>query len=73
MSYPNNQNAKWYVELMERFRTLTARFGLPEDVASDIKVFLLETAKAQYMAGNRSGIRWAREQAGLPVRSSATS
>jgi len=58
-----NPNAKWYVDLMERYRGLISKFGMPEDLASELKVFLLEVAREQYMAGNRSGIRWAREQA----------
>lgn len=57
-----NPNAKWYVELMEKFHSLAEKQALPEDVASELKVFMLEVARQQYMAGNRSGIRWAREQ-----------
>jgi len=37
--------------------------GLPNEVGAEIKTLLLTIAKEQYMAGNRSGIRWAREQA----------
>ena len=57
-----NPQAKWYIDLMERFKTLTQKFAIPEDTASEFKLFLLEVAREQYMAGNRSGIRWAREQ-----------
>lgn len=57
-----NPKAKWYVELMERFNVIVEKQALPEDVASELKVFMLEVARKQYMAGNRSGIRWAREQ-----------
>lgn len=57
-----NPNAKWYVELMERFNRIVEKQALPDDVASELKVFMLEVARKQYMAGNRSGIRWAREQ-----------
>ncbi|MFH1712434.1 MAG: hypothetical protein ABH846_04340 [Patescibacteria group bacterium] len=57
-----NPTAKWYIDLMERYKMLINKFGMPEDLASELKVFLLEVAREQYMAGNRSGIRWAREQ-----------
>lgn len=65
--YPKNPNSKWFIELTDRLKRLSDKLALPEDVASEFKVFMLEVARGQYMAGNRSGIRWAREQAGLPV------
>ena len=67
MTQVKNPNAKWYVELMERYLRLSEKLGLPEDVMSEMKVFLLEIAREQYMAGNRSGIRWAREQGLAPA------
>ncbi len=63
--------AKWYIELMNRFEQLVTKLHIPEDPASELKVFFLEIARSQYLAGNRSGIRWAREQMGLPTRQSA--
>ncbi len=62
MTQIKNPKAKWYIELSERYRKLSERLGLSEDTTSEIKVFLLEISREQYMAGNRSGIRWAREQ-----------
>ena len=56
-----NTNAKWYVDLMEKFKHLMETLGIPEEVASDVKEFLLTVARDQYMAGNRSGIAWARK------------
>jgi len=63
MTYEKSAKAKWYVDLCNRFEALMHNLGLPEEVGVEIKTFLLAVAKEQYMAGNRSGIRWAREQA----------
>lgn len=57
-----NPKAKWYVELTGKFNDIVERTAVDEDAASELKVLLLETARNQYLAGNRSGIRWAREQ-----------
>lgn len=66
-----NPQAKWYVDLMEKFNTLMKKFSAPEDLADEFRVLLLETARSQYMAGNNSGIRWAREQAATAATASA--
>jgi hypothetical protein len=58
-----NPKAKWYTELMDRFERLMSTQGIPENPAREIKQLVLAVAREQYMAGNRSGIRWAREQA----------
>ncbi len=63
MSEIQAPKAKWYVEIQERFSMMTERLALPEDVASELKVFLFEIARQQYKSGNNSGIRWARQQA----------
>lgn len=68
MSEVKNAKANWYLKLMEKFDALIEKLAVPEDVASEFKVFLLETAREQYMAGNRSGIAWARK---TPARSPA--
>lgn len=57
-----NPQARWYTELMQKFQSVIQALGLDEDSASEIKVFVLQIARDQYMAGNRSGIRWARTQ-----------
>ena len=64
-----NPKAKWYVELMQKFENLMQALGIPENASNEIKTFILEISREQYMAGNKSGIRWQRVQAGLPVRS----
>ncbi len=63
MATVKNPNAKWYIDLCNRFTALMHNLGLPEQASAPIKDLLVEIAKEQYMAGNRSGIRWAREQA----------
>lgn len=63
MTHVKNPQAKWYVDLSNRFEALMHNLGLPDEVGVEIKTLLISIAKEQYMAGNRSGIRWAREQA----------
>ena len=63
MTHVKNPNAKWYVDLCNRFEALMHNLGIPSEPSAKIKNLLIEIAKEQYMAGNRSGIRWAREQA----------
>lgn len=53
-----NPQAEWYLDLSTRFEELVSVIGINEDQASEIKVFLLQVAKDQYMRGNRSGIKW---------------
>ena len=54
--------AKWYVDLCLELDTILEALEVDEEGASEIKTFMLELARNQYLAGNRSGIRWAREQ-----------
>ena len=56
-----SSQAIWYRELSAQFETLMKGKKLSEDEKQEIKVFILQIARDQYMAGNRSGIRWARE------------
>lgn len=55
--------AKWYVDLCLELDTILEALEVNEEGAAEIKTFMLELARNQYLAGNRSGIRWAREQA----------
>lgn len=57
-----NPQAKWYIDLSSKFASLMQNLGMPDDVAQEIKTFMLTVARDQYMAGNKSGIRWARTQ-----------
>ncbi|MFH1236054.1 MAG: hypothetical protein V1685_03910 [Parcubacteria group bacterium] len=58
-----NTQAKWYVELVSKVRELCEEIGLDDAAESKVRELMIEKAKDQYMAGNRSGIRWARQQA----------
>ncbi|MDA0208257.1 MAG: hypothetical protein O3B64_02515 [bacterium] len=63
-----NPRAKWYIELMEKFGNLVELHALPDEVAEAVKSLLLGVARDQYMAGNKSGIRWMREKMqGVPA------
>lgn len=55
--------AKWYLELCADLDALLEALEVREEGSEEIKTFMLEVARNQYLAGNRSGIRWAREQA----------
>lgn len=54
--------ARWYIELCNEMEALFEQLGLSEEGAEELKTFILEVARNQYLAGNRSGIRWARQQ-----------
>lgn len=60
MNDTKTPNARWYVSLAERLKTLTENLGITDDAAAEIKTFMLTVAREQYMTGNKSGIRWAR-------------
>jgi hypothetical protein len=59
MTYPKNQNASWYVRLLERFNTLVERHSIPDEIAKELREFTLQIAKEQYMSGNKCGIAYA--------------
>ena len=52
--------AKWYVDLLRAINGLAEELGLDDLGTGRVRDFIVSTAKAQYMEGNRSGIRWAR-------------
>ena len=55
--------AKWYIDLCTELDALLEGLEVHEEGIEEVKTFVLELARNQYLAGNRSGIRWAREQA----------
>lgn len=57
-----NPAAKWYVSILEKVRDIVDRYGLPEDIAADMRAMSFEIAKEQYKAGNRSGIAWLKKK-----------
>ncbi len=62
MNIVKNPQAKWYMELMDKFNHLMERMGVPESISNEFKVLLIDVARDQYMAGNRSGISWIKKQ-----------
>ena len=60
--------AKWYLELCADLESLMDALEVSDEGAEEIKTFMLEVARNQYLAGNRSGIRWAREQAQVSMK-----
>lgn len=50
----------WFQKLMNRFQSLMQQLDVPDEVVPEIRAFLMQVAKEQYMVGNSSGIRWAR-------------
>ena len=63
-----NPTAKWYIDLSMRFNDLMQRNGMPEEIAAEIKLFVVDVAKEQYKAGNRSGIAWMRKQMAVDTK-----
>jgi len=63
MNEATKPKAKWYVSIQKRLTEFSEKLALPEDIASEIKVFVFEVAREQYKKGNNSGICWARERA----------
>lgn len=64
----NEKKPGWYDRLVGKVQTVVMRYGLPEDIAADIRGMAVDIAKEQYKAGNRSGIAWARS---TPQRTAA--
>lgn len=56
------KRAKWYVTLVESVNTMAEELGLSDHATAKLRDFVITKAKEQYMAGNRSGIRWMRKQ-----------
>ena len=59
MSIPQTKS-RWYNTLVDRFSSLTRKYDLPQDIADEFLGFMIDVAKEQFKAGNRSGIAWAR-------------
>lgn len=68
----NNAAAKWYQNIVDKVREIVDRYGLPEDIAADVRAMTFEIARDQYKVGNKAGIAWLkREQAKNGVQSRA--
>ncbi len=56
--------AQWFVNMTTRFNQLAQNLGLEGPTVEELRNFMIEIAKEQYKAGNKSGIRWARSEEG---------
>jgi len=54
--------AKWQTTIINTANGLAEEFGLDDLATQKLREHLLAVAREQYMAGNRSGIKWARSQ-----------
>ena len=50
----------WHIELGAAVNGLAEELGLDDLSTQRLRDFIFGTAKEQFKAGNRSGIRWAR-------------
>ena len=57
-----NPTAKWYVSLCSRFNELMDRNGIPEEISSEVKLFVIDIAKEQYRSGSKSGAAWMQDK-----------
>jgi hypothetical protein len=54
------KSAKWYVDLAASANALAEELGLDDFASQKLRDLLITKGKEQFMAGNRSGIKWAR-------------
>lgn len=52
----------WQQKLTSGINSLSEEFGLDDAATSRMREFIFQIAKDQYLAGNKSGIRWIRTQ-----------
>ena len=59
MDTENKSN--WLTALIRSINSLSEQFGLDDQSTSTLRDFIVDIAREQYKIGNRSGIRWARQ------------
>ncbi len=52
----------WYKSLLQNINNLAEELGLDDFAGGKLRDFVLDTAKAEFKAGNKSGIAWAFKQ-----------
>lgn len=52
----------WYFQLLDKCHDITKKYDLPADITADIQRLAIEVARAQFKAGNKSGIEWLRKE-----------
>ncbi|MFH1405149.1 MAG: hypothetical protein ABIH21_03575 [Patescibacteria group bacterium] len=55
-------NMPWFKDLVAKLNSIAEEVGLDDMSVDKLKEFMLEVARNQYSAGNRSGIAWAKSQ-----------
>lgn len=48
----------WYKTLLSHCNSLAEKFGLDDVHAEELRSVMFQTAKDQFKAGNKNGIRW---------------
>lgn len=56
--------ASWFVEMTTKFNQLAQNLGIEGPPAQEMRNFMIEIAKEQYKAGNKSGIAFALSDKG---------
>ena len=56
----------WYQELISRANSLSEEFGLDDMQTSDLRSFVVTTAKSHFKAGSKSGAAYAYRQKSEP-------
>jgi hypothetical protein len=55
-----NAKGSWFMKVLASINQLSEELGLDDLGSQKLREFVLAKCKEEYMAGNRSGIRWAR-------------
>lgn len=58
----DTQKNPWYKNLLSQINTMAEQFSLDDIQTNNFREVVLAFAKAQYMAGNKSGIAWVHKQ-----------
>jgi hypothetical protein len=60
----DNENPKWYVNMVARFNEIAQNLGVEGPIADEMRQFMFTIAKEQFKVGNKSGIRFAMSDEG---------
>lgn len=56
-----NDKASWFMSLIASIQGMAEELGLDDMSSQKLREFVLNIAKEEFKAGNRSGISWARK------------
>lgn len=59
---PSDNPNNWYNKLMTNLGSFCQHWELDAEDREELRTFVTDIAKEQYMAGNRAGIKWLRIQ-----------